>query len=284
MQQKGLIIMKYALFGGDDRIVILRRLLIADGHDVKCFALEKAITGEASAENAAAGADCVILPLPCERDGFLNAPYCENKYYICDLLDTISPGTIVCAGKASCLEAECEKRSLLLQDYFAREDFAVLNADLTAEGTTQLIMRNSKSALRGKSILICGFGRIGKLLALKLLAFGAKITVAARSSGQLAWAKCIGCETRDLSPCKGERFDFVVNTIPHPLFGADFLSELRGATLIELASAPHGFSQEEASALKLELILALGLPSVCTPISAGGIIRDIIYGIMEELK
>lgn len=276
--------MKFALLGGDDRIIILRRLLLSDGHDVKCFAMEKAVTGEASAQSAAAGADCVILPLPCERDGYLNAPYCENKYYICDILDAIAPETLVCAGKVTGLEYECEERSLLLKDYFAREDFAVLNADLTAEGAVQLIMRNSKSALRGKRILICGFGRIGKLLALKLLSLGAKVTIAARSSTQLAWAKCLGCETRDLSPFKGERFDFAVNTIPEQLFGEIYLEGLAGATLIELASAPYGFSQEKAAELKLELILATGLPSVCTPISAGGIIRDIIYGIMEELK
>lgn len=276
--------MKYALLGGDDRSIILRRLLIADGHNVKCFAMEKAITGEAGAKKAVEDADCVILPLPCERDGFLNAPYSQNKYYICDLLDTVSSETVICAGMADCIKEECEKRSLLLQDYFAREDFAVLNADLTAEGAVQLIMRNSKSALRGKSILICGFGRIGKLLAIKLLALGAKITIAARSSAQLAWAKCLGCKTRGLSPCEGEIYDFVVNTIPQQLFGKDFLEQLRGSTLIELASAPYGFSQEEASELKLELILAPGLPGICTPISAGGIIRDIIYGIMEEFK
>jgi len=276
--------MKYALLGGDERSVILRRLLIADGHEVACFAIEKAATGETSAKAAVTGADCIILPLPCTRDGLLNAPLSSTKHYIADLLDSIAPGTLVCAGKTQDIASECESRSLPLYDYFAREDFAVLNADLTALGAVELILRSCKTTIRNRKILICGFGRIGKLLALKLIALGAKVTVTARSSEQLAWATCLGCETRALTKRADERFDYAINTIPEPIFGIEYLKSLEGATLIELASSPYGFSQEDAAKLNLELVLAPGLPGICTPTSAGEIVRDVIYRIMEESK
>lgn len=276
--------MKFALLGGDDRFLVLRRLLIDDGHEVEAFALEKAADCRESAGEAAKGADCVILPLPCVRDGALNAPYSEKRHYIDDVLSEVSPGTPVCAGQAEAASAACAGGGLPLHDYFAREDFTVLNANLTAEGALGLILRNSKTSLTGKNILICGFGRIGKLLALKLLHLGACVTVAARSDEAQAWAKCFGCAVCSPELEKLGRIDFAVNTVPRQIFGKERLQRLQGVTLMELASPPYGFVQADASALGMELILAPGLPGVCTPVSAGGIIRDIIYKIMEESK
>ena len=92
--------MTFALLGGDDRCARLARLLRADGHTVRAFALEKKLPDCAgSAEEALIGADCVILPLPCERDGALNAPFCGRTYTPAELLYFAAPGTLVCAGR-----------------------------------------------------------------------------------------------------------------------------------------------------------------------------------------
>ena len=59
--------MVFALLGGDDRSVRLCRLLRADGHTVRAFALEQALPENAADARAAVeGADCIVLPLPCE--------------------------------------------------------------------------------------------------------------------------------------------------------------------------------------------------------------------------
>ncbi|MBR5260589.1 MAG: hypothetical protein IKV47_00290, partial [Oscillospiraceae bacterium] len=42
--------MKFAVFGGDGRIVRLVRLLREDGHTVSTFALDKAVSGGSAAE------------------------------------------------------------------------------------------------------------------------------------------------------------------------------------------------------------------------------------------
>ena len=275
--------MRLALIGGDDRIVRLCRLLRADGHEVRPFALEKALPDcAATAAEALGGADCAVLPLPCVRGGALNAPLSAARHDPAGILPFAAAGTPVCAGLAREIRAVCDGLGLPLFDYSAREDFAVSNALLTAEGCVGLMLSESERALCRSRVLICGFGRIGRLLAPRLLALGAHVTVAARSPAALALARAMGCETLRLGGDPLGGCDFAVNTIPAPLFGQAELERLRPARLIELASAPYGFDAGAARRLGLELTPAPGLPSKCAPESAAEIIRDSIYQILEE--
>ena len=181
--------MTFALMGGDRRSVSLAGLLRADGHTVRPFALERALPDcAAAADTAAAGADCVLLPLPSEKDGVLNAPVSDGRYAIPPLLASCAPGTRVFAGGAGePLRAACRRGGLPLTDLLRREDFALRNAELTAEAAVSLLMQG-EGALRGSRVLLSGFGRIGRLLAIKLLALGARLTVLARAPEQRALA------------------------------------------------------------------------------------------------
>ena len=78
--------MKFAVIGGDRRAVLLCSMLARDGHRVQSFALEKAeLPGEipkaGCLQGCVYGADCVILPVPAEKGGFLNAPYAACLLY-----------------------------------------------------------------------------------------------------------------------------------------------------------------------------------------------------------
>lgn len=275
--------MKFAVIGGDDRNVRLCRLLREDGHLVSAFALERAVPDCAkTAAEAVSGAECVILPLPCVRNGWLNAPFAELQRGVKEVLSPIAPGTIVCAGKADDIRAVCSRLGLPLTDYFAREDLAVKNAQLTAEGTISLLLRERGRSLSRSKILICGFGRIGKMLAPRLCAMGALVTVMARSSTDLAWAQGMGCRAVELGVEHGPmEYDVVINTIPATIFGKPELGHFGRAWLIELASPPYGFDMDAAEELGLRLTLASGLPAATTPESAAMIIRDTIYRILE---
>lgn len=276
--------MRFAIIGGDDRSVRLCRLLRGDGHEVQPYALEKALPGcAATAAEALAGADCIVLPLPCVRGGRLNAPLSAREHDAGDILRRAKPGTVVCAGLAQDIRPLCGGLGLRLFDYFAREDFAVANALLTAEGCIGLMLSESERALSRARVLVCGFGRIGKLLAPRLLALGARVTVAARSPAALALARAMGCEVLRLgADALDGGFDFAVNTVPSPIFGQAELERLRPACLYELASPPYGFDFDAARRLGLKLTPAPGLPSKCAPESAAEITRDSIYRILEE--
>lgn len=97
-----------------------------------------------------------------------------------------------------------------------RPDFAVGNAALTAEGALELMMAESERALWGSRVLVTGWGRIGKILSLRLSALGARVTVAARHSGDRAMAAALGLSGVELGALEGEMgdFDFIVNTVP----------------------------------------------------------------------
>ena len=77
---------KCALVGGDGRQILLGRLLEQEGFPVTRFALPE---GEKHLEGALEGAGCVLLPLPVEREGNLNAPLWEHKWPMEQILSLI---------------------------------------------------------------------------------------------------------------------------------------------------------------------------------------------------
>lgn len=276
--------MKFALLGGDDRCVRLCRLLRADGHAVAAFALEKALPDcSETAADALDGADCVLLPLPAEKGGVLNAPFSDGSFTFPELLRAAPAGTPVLAGMAGdSLRAACSERALPLYDYARREDFALLNADLTAEGALSILLDASPRALRGKRVLIAGYGRIGRRLARKLLPLGAAVTVAARSASARTEAALDGCGAVTVEDAPAAGYDAVVNTVPAVLFGAEEIAAFGGAALIELASPPYGFDLAAAEEMGKRIHLSSGLPGKCAPESAAEAVKATVYAILKE--
>ncbi len=273
--------MNFAVFGGDERAVRLVRLLRRDGHTVEPFALERALRCAASPAEAMAEADSIVLPLPCERGGLLFAPLSEREWCPGELLSFTRAGTPVCAGQVGeKTAAACRINALPLYDYFRRESFTLQNALLTAEGALALLLA-SPDALGGSRVLITGYGRIGSLLARRLRALGAEVTVAARSPAQRAAAECDGVRAMRLAGLGGE-FDFVVNTAPAPVLGERELRALPGAALIELASPPYGIDAAAAERLGRKVQLASGLPGKTAPEAAAKAVRDAVYAILRE--
>ncbi len=275
--------------GGDPRQGALARLLADDGHTVHTFALDR---GEgAGCQPTLAGielADCVILPLPAAGEGGrLNAPMAEHPPQLDTVLDAMAPGQLLCAGMASPeLAAMAEGRGLVLRDYFAREELAILNAVPTAEGAIQIAMEELPITLHEARALVVGFGRVGRALAPRLQALGARVTVAARRYEQrsLAQSMGLGTERADRLPDWLCGYDLVVNTAPARVLGVEELSALKeGALVIDLASRPGGVDLAGAAALGVHVVWALSLPGKVAPVSAGRYIMDTVYHIMEEL-
>ena len=276
--------MIFAMLGGDARSVRLSRLLRADGHEVRAFALERALPDcAADADAAVRGADCVLLPLPCEKDSALFAPLSDARTPIPPLLRAAAPGMRVFAGRApEPLRAECRRSGLPLTDFLRREDFALRNAELTAEGALAILLQG-EGALRGSRVLIGGYGRIGRFLAEKLRCLGAAVSVAARSPEDRALAELTGCRALPFSAAAAPaRWDAVVNTVPATVFGAPELAAFGDARLIELASPPYGFDLAAAEALGKHVALCGGLPGKCAPLAAAAALRDTIYSVLED--
>ena len=272
--------MNFVLMGGDGRSVALCRLLERAGHGAFPMALDSALPLQGPPDWQ--HCDGVILPLPAERGGFLNAPLAPGKLSLAGVLEAVPPGTAVFAGMAGeSLRSLCSERGLPLFDYYAREELQVKNALLTAEGALSLLLSADDRAICGRRVLISGFGRIARTLAPRLSALGCRVTVAARSPEQRSWAEAMGCAAVCLEATAGD-WDYVVNTVPYVLFDREKLAAMGKPTLLELASAPGGFDLAGAEELGLRLISAPGLPGKTAPESAAEAVMDTIFNMLEE--
>ena len=283
--------MRFAVLGGDRRSALLCQMLHRDGHRVHSFALEKAelpeeIPKAGCLQGCVYGADCVILPTPAEKGGLLNTPLSSETLRMPELINSLWKGQLVVGGKLS--DQSCRaaiKGKLLVEDIMTRADFVTGNAAITAEGAIELMMADSERSLWGSKALVVGYGRIGKLLALRLLGLGAQVTVAARRDADRALARAMGCAALGYGQLEGEvgEFDFIANTVPARVITEAMLCCIGPDTvLLELASPPGGFDRTLASNIGLRTAAGPGLPGKCAPYSAALLMRDAIYEIIKE--
>ena len=172
------------------------------------------------------------------------------------------------------------------EDPIAREELAVANAVPTAEGAVQIAMEQLPITIHGARVLVVGFGRVGRALAQRLAALGAKVTVAARRYESLAWAQASGYGAEQTGQLAGWLcgYDLVVNTVPTLVLGEAELADLKPDCLVlDLASKPGGVDLEAAGRLGRTVIWALSLPGKVAPVTAGSAIKNTIYHMLHEL-
>lgn len=284
---------QFWVLGGDMRQGKLAQLLARDGHRVHTYALEEgveSIEGLLQEEELSKihRGDCVILPLPVSaEEGYLNTPLSPRKILLEEVLNALSTHQVICGGRVDAMTASlAAERGLTIHDYFAREELAVENAVATAEGCIQLAMEHLPITIHECRVLVVGYGRVGKLVAQRMAALGAKVSVAARRYEQLAWAQTQGYGTEWVSQLVGWlcSYDLVVNTVPAPVLGRSELADLNEECLIiDLASKPGGVDFEAATQLGRTVIWALSLPGKVAPVSAGATIKTTVYNILHEL-
>lgn len=261
----------------------LTRLLSADGHAV----FPAGHGEEFSALEGASAANAIILPLPCSVDGVnINAPFSDVPLPFDDALINAIGNKPIFAGMFSKLH-KARSGSFNVYDYGTREDFLLRNAQSTAEGALALLIEHSPYSLFTMNGLVTGFGRIGNALTKILLSCGAKITVAARNSAQLALAQCYGADTVNIADiCElSAEFDFVINTVPSPVIGSDFIGGMKDdAVIIDLASGEGGTDFAAAKNRRITALHALSLPGRFSPYGAALDIKKTIYSILTEVE
>ena len=262
--------MKIAVAGGDERMLTTSSRLEAAGYECIRIALGKeSLPPEEIPEDVAA----VILPLPYAKGGRLCSPTSDKQYDVGEILKAGNKSTVFFGGG---LPSECEN----YVDYSASESFRLKNAVATAEGAILLALSGRKRTLFNSNALVIGYGRIGAYLTRLLLAFGAKVTVAARreESRLLAELDSATPVPIDSLPDAVADADLIFNTVPYPLVSGDALSKAKNdALIIELASPPGGFESPCEGMIK-----ASGLPGRFFPTSAGDTVFEAIYPILCE--
>lgn len=281
----------FAVLGGDLRSTYLAGLLAEDGCQVIAAGFDNAdlpgcVTGCTDPKHATAPADCVILPLPVTVDGIsLNAPFSRHTIPLDDILHALRPDQLVVGGQLSApLKARFAEKGITVCDYFEREELKIQNAVPTAEGAIQLAMEELPVTLDGAECLVTGYGRISRVLTARLIALGARVTVAARRCSDRAWAGASGCAVLDLVHLHDAGdFDVIFNTVPSLLFDEAYLAAMPKRTLlIDLASRPGGVDFAAAAAHGVKTIWALSLPGRVAPKTAGAILKNAILNVWRE--
>ena len=267
-----------ALIGGDRRQHTLAKVLTEAGYHVTT----RALGNTADTETPLSAARAAILPLPHMRGGLLYAPLCGAPTPLAPLLYALPADALLFSGGAdSTLRAVAGTRRIV--SYADSEPLAVVGAVATAEGAIALAMEMLPCTLWRTPVAVLGYGRIGKLLAARLAALGANVTVFARRPEARTWASAAGHTARPFD-CpeflQGARVIF--NTAPAAVLSTDAIGYLaRGTLYIELASTT-GIDTTAAGRAGVRVELAPGLPGKCAPETAGKALADVLLPLLYD--
>lgn len=291
--------LKLAVLGGDQRQISMANALAEYGYEVKAWGLGQCQREIGNAtlcktwEGAVEDADAVILPLPASADGVrVYCPLHNNDVFlrVTTLLDGIAGKRLYGGRLSEPIRNTAEKKQVEWVDYYESELLQLQNALPTAEGAIALAMQELPVTIFGTQAAVIGYGRIGSLLAAKLHALGADVTVYARRSEQLTLAHLHGNHAKALTLWDGssalaalsKECRVVFNTVPCRLMTREVLEHLpTSCVLIDLASAPGGIDHVAAAELGIRTVWGTALPGKCTPESAGRFIADTLIEMLE---
>ena len=160
---------KFAIIGGDLRIIKLAEMLANEENEIYVYGLEKSedIKNKAniiqcnSIKKAIQNVEIVIGPIPFSSNGVtLNTPFSEKEITVREMMHAINAKVLIAGGISPEVYGMANDEYIEIIDIMKREELAVLYTIATAEGTIQIAIENTNKILHGSEVLILGFGRI----------------------------------------------------------------------------------------------------------------------------
>lgn len=298
--------MNISIIGGDLRSVRLVENYAAEGNTIYTFGLEnynwKENTTSSSEEKnseivlcenlseAMEKSNIVIGGIPFSRDGIkLNAPFARKEILIENFKKNLNgkkffAGRILEENFGTEENASEDKPKIQMYDLLKDDELTILNAIPTVEGAIKIAIDEREETIHESNVLVCGYGRIGKIACDRFSKLGANVYCTARKETDLAWIR----EKRFIPLTYPEvinfasRFDIVINTVPTLIIKKEELDAFnKDVLLIELASLPGGFDKEYIKQKGLKLITAPGIPGKKMPRTAAKYIKKVIDKILD---
>ncbi|WP_162523540.1 dipicolinate synthase subunit DpsA [Calorimonas adulescens] len=284
---------RIAVVGGDKRLSELAALYASDGTYVSTYGVHVSkesdfIFSFPSITDALQDVNICIGPIPFSKDGKNIFIESGKPLLIDEFLNAIPKNIPLFAGSISAdVHNKIDEYGIRIFDLMDREEFAVLNAIATAEGTVEIALREMPITINESLCLVLGYGRIGRIVSSLLKSMGANVWVEARKPSDYAWIRARGMNTLPLSQLQNFMTypDLIINTVPAKILDGNLIRYIHKDTLIiDIASAPGGVDFAACKQYGIKAIHALGLPGKIAPRSAATYIKDTIKNILYELN
>ena len=227
------------VLGGDARQALLARALTARGYPVECHGVPGLPDSRDDPSESIRRAGVLLLPMPAVSDGCIRGTALDAAR----LLRDVRPGTRICGGRLAGLPIP---EGCPVYDLGEDEALAVLNAVPTAEAAIAIALGRLRRTLWGSPVLVVGCGRIGKLLAQRLLSFGSRVSVSSRKDADAAWCESAGCIPERTGAYRAPLSEYrcIFSTVPAPVFTPEQIKSIApDCPVIDLASLPGGLPQ-----------------------------------------
>lgn len=220
--------------------------------------------------------DVIVFPVPTTKDmKTVFCPLTNRKIYLKDIEAQIKNQLILC-----CNYKFLGKNFI---DYNTLDSFSLLNAVPTAEGAIEIAIRETDYTLWQSKVLVIGYGRVGKIMADRLKALGADVTVSARKPKDFATLSALGFKYINTEKLGEMYLDFniIFNTVDFPVLSDKTLENCPADLLIDLSSK-GGFDLNYATTLGFKAFKPGGIPGVTAPETAGKILAKTLTEIIKH--
>lgn len=179
------------------------------------------------------------------------------------LLECIPEDICIVGGNLNRPELDGYRKLDLLQ----LESYLAQNAAITADCAVRVAATRMATVFSDLSVLVIGWGRIGKCLAQLLQRIGCDVTVAVRRDSDCAMPVALGFKAVKSSNLQNlPSYALIFNTVPAPMLSRNVLSVCPDSLKIDLASI-QGLDGAD-------VIWARGLPGLYAPESSGKLIAE----------
>ncbi|MGN1400395.1 MAG: dipicolinic acid synthetase subunit A [Bacillus sp. (in: firmicutes)] len=286
--------MQIAVLGGDARqLEVIRKLTELDAKIslVGFEQLDQAFSGAAKekmTEINFSEMDNIILPVSgTNSEGKIETIFSgETVHLTQEILGETPPHCTIYSGISNqYLDGLTKKTNRKLVKLFERDDVAIYNSIPTVEGTIMMVIQHTDFTIHGSNVVVLGLGRVGMSVARTFKALGANVQVGARKSEHLARITEMSMEPFHLDQLTEvvRKVDICINTIPAEVVTAKVIAGMPPhALIIDLASKPGGTDFRYAEKRGVKAILALGLPGIVAPRSAGKIMANVLSQLLQE--
>ncbi len=279
----------FAIIGGDNRQLFLADLLSKHAYKVcyygltpcalssqyiPCF-LNGSLTACSSLKEAISNSKFIIGPTPLCKDNTYVSSSSTIGIELSEFISLCAPDQKIYAGAIPKKIAEkAKEHGLTFIDIMKWEHVSLKNSVATAEGAICEAIKSSVINIQGSKILILGFGRCGQILAKKLAALDALVSISVRRSDVLSLASAYGYDGFLIDTLQTQigNYDFIFNTIPALVLPKEQLEHVsKDVVIIDIATYPGGVDFNYTSDHCLNAGLYLGLPGKMSPKSSAKI-------------